>query len=124
MRTLPRNIVRRGGSLLVRVERGGMYYSATVPGTDAEALRIAVEKRDHFLRVSGMAARSNTGIEGVSESVMWRRHREVPCLIVHAGEKCRRIRFGSKRTRAEAMGMAAALRRGAGFPVVQEGNHE
>ena len=91
MKSLPRNIVRHRNQLLVRVSRGGMTYRAWVRGTDAEAVQLAVEKRDHFLRMNGLAGKANTGIEGISETEQWVNNRCIPCFAVHWSGDRRRV---------------------------------
>lgn len=111
---LPRNILRHRKQLLVRVKRGGMTYRAWVRGTDAEALRIAVAKRDEFLRIHGVFAKSNTGVEGISETEQWVQNRRIACFAVHWSDdrrRTKRIHFGAMRSRETALRMAVDLRR-------------
>lgn len=112
---LPRNITVQEGCYRVRVNRAGMRFNAWVPGQSAEALALAVKKRDEFIRMAGIAAWSNTGMPGVSESVYFKRGAELHGFVVNFNQNgrrtCRRISYGAQRTRAEAFLMAVNLRR-------------
>lgn len=86
--TLVKNITQCRLSWRVAVERRGIRYTAYFAfGADqAAALERAIAERDRFYAVHGTAARSNTGIAGISETVKWIRNRSYDCFQVTFGD--------------------------------------
>jgi hypothetical protein len=122
MREMPSNICRHPDGLLIRVKRREKIFQATVPNSypgdaRAEAIRI----RDGFLAEAGPAVpcvqpvRSNTGIQGISETTMWSHSRPYPIFSVDwwvNGRHFKRgIQYGTNGVAREvALAKAKALR--------------
>lgn len=141
MKTLPKNICAHPDGLLVRIRRGETLFQAFVPKnygragtplpaagahgvtrpTDA-ALQRAIELKEKFLALAGAAKvpvrhfkpRSNTGLLGISETVMWRHSKPYDCFCVSLDRdgkhRSKRVLYGRTRTRERALREAIALR--------------
>ncbi len=123
-KALPKNICAHPDGLLVRIQRGDVLFQAFVGGSSAcpIALARAVATRDKFLALAGpiskrrgqQRVRSNTGVQGVSETTMWRHDRAYPCFSVDwsvsGTHKMKRVFYGRGVARAEALQRAIALR--------------
>jgi hypothetical protein len=107
-RSLPKNIFQHAGYYRVRIQRHGVRYE-----TDCATLARAIVLRDRFLALAGaLAARSNTGLSGISESDHWTHNRRYPAFHVsHGSDPRRRFTWGvCGRTRRQALRAAAAHR--------------
>lgn len=122
MRTLPKQISWTRDGYLIRVVRGKVRYQAFVSHRHADALARAVAVRDRFWRLVGEVAnlhkiastRSNTGIAGISETVVWRHRKRYDCFCVSWSDQGRhrtwRSYFGAFRPRSEALRRAIEYR--------------
>jgi hypothetical protein len=128
-RLLPANISAHPDGYLVRVNRAGLKLQAFIRYSAPDALARAIRIRDRFLISAGPtfpkrilrseyreAARchSNTGIPGITETVKWVKYQPRNCFTVYLGKhhrpQMKRVYFGRRRTRAQALQRAIALR--------------
>lgn len=125
MKSLPHpNVCQHPDGVLVRIKRGAVLFHAFVPNSHPAPLVKALLLRDGFKTLAGQAkrptpaARSNTGVVGVSETTMWRGNYSYPCFIVGCSREGKRTNkrfvYGGRATsisRAEAFQRAVAYRR-------------
>lgn len=76
----------------ILIQRRNLSFRSfiTFAGNKAAALQKAMAVRDEFLAAhGGLAARSNTGVSGVTELTHWTRGFPQTCFVVTMGKPCR-----------------------------------
>jgi hypothetical protein len=109
-----RNVQRHWNGYRVQIVRGRkMVFHKYFTGPDA--LQRAIAARDSFEAEHPVEQRTNTGVVGVNETTYWRRDYSSSAFLVtwYEGrrQRQRRIVYGRRRTRAQALQMAIALRK-------------
>ena len=111
MKTTPENISHHVDGYLVRVQRSGVLFQAFIAGHTPEALARAVAVRDRFLARAGhRAARSNTGIPGVSEHTHWSHNHAYEGFSASYRGRARHFTWRACGGRAQALRAAVAYR--------------